>query len=64
MYVCVCKAVTDREIQSCIREGATSLERLQEQLGVGTRCGRCRCDLERIMDEHCLFCPEDCRAAA
>lgn len=58
MYVCICKAVTEREIQSCIRDGADSLQYLQDRLGVATRCGRCRCDLERMMSEYCAGCPE------
>jgi bacterioferritin-associated ferredoxin len=60
MYVCICKAVTEREIQSCLHDGADSFERLQDRLGVGTCCGRCKCDVQRMMSEHCNGCGE-CR---
>jgi bacterioferritin-associated ferredoxin len=64
MYVCICKAVTDKQIQSCIRDGADTMEVLQDRLGVATRCGRCRCDVERMVEEQCLCCLEPCSVAA
>lgn len=42
MYVCICNAVTERQLKDCARSGATSLDDLALQLGVGTCCGRCR----------------------
>jgi bacterioferritin-associated ferredoxin len=41
MYVCVCNAITDREIRSAVALGARSLADLQTTLGVATCCGRC-----------------------
>lgn len=41
MYVCVCNAVTDRDIGSAVAEGCCSLRELRDQLGVGNCCGRC-----------------------
>lgn len=44
MYICVCHAVTHRDIESAVAEGCCSLRQLREQLGVGKTCGRCaRC---------------------
>lgn len=42
MYVCVCNAVTERDIFNAVAEGCASLRQLREQLGVGAYCGRCR----------------------
>ena len=42
MYICICNAVTERQLEECARSGATSLEEIAFQLGVGTACGRCR----------------------
>ena len=42
MYVCVCNAVTERDIFSAVSEGCASLRQLREQLGVGACCGRCK----------------------
>ncbi len=41
MYVCVCNAVTERDIGSAVAGGCASLQELREQLGVGSCCGRC-----------------------
>ena len=41
MYVCICHAVTDREIQYAVRDGVLTFEQLRQQLGVSTGCGRC-----------------------
>ena len=41
MYVCVCQAVTDREIHQAAKNGAKSLRDLGRDLGVGVVCGRC-----------------------
>ena len=41
MYVCVCNAVTERDIGQAVSRGCDSLLDLREELGVGTCCGRC-----------------------
>ena len=41
MYVCVCNAVTDRQIRRAVRNGVLTFERLQLELAVSTCCGRC-----------------------
>jgi bacterioferritin-associated ferredoxin len=42
MYICICNAVTQRQVEECARAGASSLDELSFKLGVGTGCGRCR----------------------
>lgn len=47
MYVCVCKAVTERQVKQAASEGAGSLRDLRDRLGVAEECGRCaKCALE------------------
>ncbi len=41
MYICVCHAVTERDISGAIAQGCCSLKELSQQLGIGTCCGRC-----------------------
>ena len=41
MYVCICHAVTDTEIQSCIADGARTVEEVGDACGAGTGCGSC-----------------------
>ena len=42
MYVCVCNAVTDREIRGAVKLGVRTLDDLSSMLGVATCCGRCK----------------------
>jgi len=51
MYVCMCNAITEREVRECARRGCCSLDELQVELGVGTCCGRCRPVAKEILDE-------------
>jgi len=41
MYVCVCKAVTDRQLRAAVADGATSMRKLRQTLGVCSDCGTC-----------------------
>jgi bacterioferritin-associated ferredoxin len=41
MIVCVCKAVSDRQIRAAVKGGANCLRDLTRDLGVGTCCGKC-----------------------
>lgn len=41
MYVCVCRAVTDKQIKRAVEEGARSMRDLRERLGVCSACGKC-----------------------
>jgi bacterioferritin-associated ferredoxin len=51
MYVCLCNPVTDRQIRSCVQQGARSLCELQAQLGVAAQCGMCAATALAIVDE-------------
>lgn len=47
MYVCVCTAVTERQIHDAVAGGAQSLRALRNTLGIVDTCGRCaQCALE------------------
>lgn len=41
MYVCVCKAVSDKRIRRSISEGACTIRDLAREHGLGTVCGKC-----------------------
>ena len=41
MYICICNAITDRQINEAVANGATTLADLQHELGVATDCGTC-----------------------
>lgn len=51
MYVCICKAVTDRAIREAVYDGTTTLAGLRKQLGCSGQCGRCKSQVKEIRDE-------------
>jgi len=51
MYVCVCKAVTDRQIRRAAARGVDNLLELRENLGVASGCGSCAGTAQDILDE-------------
>ncbi len=61
MIVCVCKAVSDRQIRAAVKDGATHLRDLSRDLGVGTCCGKCLPEAEsvlaRSLDQHSAASP-------
>jgi bacterioferritin-associated ferredoxin len=51
MYVCICKAVTDKQIQRAAAAGCEELYDLQDSLGVALYCGSCAELAESILQE-------------
>lgn len=51
MYVCVCNAVTDKQIHKAVKNGASTLSDLQNELKVSTCCGKCRNCAKQVLDE-------------
>ncbi len=49
MFVCLCKSITDHQIEAAIDSGVSSFENMQEQLDVATECGSCECEVKKIM---------------
>lgn len=56
MYVCVCMAVTERQIRQAVEAGARTLKDLRRDLGVSSECGQCaayaRQCLNQALAEH------------
>jgi bacterioferritin-associated ferredoxin len=42
VYICICNAVTQRQVEESARAGARSVDELTATLGVAAGCGRCR----------------------
>ncbi len=49
MFVCLCKSVTDHQINDAVDAGITSFEGIQHQLKVATVCGSCTCEVKQLM---------------
>ncbi|MEL7187668.1 MAG: bacterioferritin-associated ferredoxin [Pseudomonadota bacterium] len=52
MYVCICNAITDKEIRKAAEAGASDLWSLERELGVAAGCGSCREMASEILGEH------------
>jgi len=50
MFVCVCNAVTDREIRNLARRGVDSLAELQMLTGCSGCCGHCADEAEALLE--------------
>jgi bacterioferritin-associated ferredoxin len=53
MYICLCNAITERQVRECARSGACSVDQLASELGVGSGCGRClECAVDLLREVH------------
>jgi bacterioferritin-associated ferredoxin len=52
VYVCICNAVTDRQVREVVDRGARSISELQQHLPVGACCGRCVPTAEEVIEAH------------
>lgn len=63
MYICICNAVTQRQVEECAKAGVHSLDELAFELGVGAGCGRCKeCAVDVLRGVH--GCDTDAALAA
>lgn len=60
MYVCVCMAVTEAEVEAAIASGATTREAVTRICRAGGDCGACHGMIDEKIEDHL----EDCAAAA
>ncbi len=51
MLVCHCHGITDRQIRRLVREGASSPRDVARATGAGLRCGGCRSNVKRVVNE-------------
>lgn len=50
MYVCICKAVTDSQLETAINEGLCTRRQLFECFGVGSDCGKCNKEIRELIN--------------
>lgn len=50
MYVCVCMAVTDREVDAAIDDGAETVAEVTAKCGAGGDCGACHAMIGDMID--------------
>ena len=52
MYVCICNAITEKQIRTAAKAGVRDLWGLQAKLGVASNCGSCKETASEILREH------------
>ncbi|MGQ8335265.1 (2Fe-2S)-binding protein [Sunxiuqinia sp. A32] len=57
--VCICNMVSENEILSALKKGATSTEDIQYATRAGTSCGKCLMTIDQIVEEYLSGKPED-----
>jgi bacterioferritin-associated ferredoxin len=56
MYICICNAVTEREIRGAVELGCNSIDDLRRDLGVASCCGKCLPEARKVLNR-CGACP-------
>lgn len=56
MYICLCNAITEEEVQELFDKGLTKKEIIKD-LGLGSQCGLCLSNRLSIIN-----CPEDSKS--
>ncbi|GAB4201948.1 MAG: (2Fe-2S)-binding protein [Wenzhouxiangellaceae bacterium] len=57
MIVCVCKRVSNHELNAAIEEGARSVQALSRATGCGTQCGRCVPTVRELLADQAAAAP-------
>jgi bacterioferritin-associated ferredoxin len=52
MYICLCHAISDRQIREIVDRGADSLPEVQRHLPVASCCGRCEDSAREVIETH------------
>ncbi|MEO0575547.1 MAG: (2Fe-2S)-binding protein [Pseudomonadota bacterium] len=51
MYICICQAITDRQIRSAAAAGVDTVDKLRDTLGVASCCGSCEGAAAEVLAE-------------
>lgn len=62
MYICICHAVTDRDIHAAKRRGVRTLSELSEETGAASCCGSCADHAARLLEDDARCSRVDCCA--
>ncbi len=53
MYVCICEAVTETEVELAVLSGADTVEAVTEATEAGSCCGTCHPAIEAVLARTC-----------
>jgi bacterioferritin-associated ferredoxin len=49
MYICLCKGITESQIQRSVHKGSKNLREVRKDLDVASQCGRCLHDAKKVI---------------
>jgi bacterioferritin-associated ferredoxin len=52
MYVCICKSISDSDIEQMVRNGAHTADEIEQRCGAGGDCGTCRDEIGDLVRAH------------
>ena len=64
MYICVCHAVTDKQIKSSVENGCCSYREIRDCHNVGKTCGRCVPEAKALINQTLIELADDMREVA
>lgn len=66
MYVCLCKGITDGDIEDAVANGCRTVRELKRNFGLGSQCGRCTSHARDVLHEsvHNSFQPVELHPSA
>ena len=50
MFICICRLITRTQIEALVASGVRTVEQVGASCSAGTECGKCRRNIERIVD--------------
>ena len=56
MYVCVCHAVSEAEVEASVRAGATTVRAVGDYTRAGTSCGTCHDHIDEVISACASSC--------
>lgn len=51
MFVCVCNAITEKDIRHAVDNGSDTVRQLKDKFAVGDQCGGCITLTKQIIDQ-------------
>jgi bacterioferritin-associated ferredoxin len=51
MYICICRAIRDRDVDAAVRAGARRPVDVFRACGKDPQCGGCACEMRRRIDQ-------------
>lgn len=50
MYICICKGITDSQIEKAVTDGQRDFSELADRMGITSECGRCEQSAREVFE--------------